>query len=98
MKYPIHPRDILAWMIWGTLFIHGLWSWVFENYVCNIVYVTPGSNVIKGMLGEEQSIYACGRIFGDWIVWVPTALVVLWLLLLVVAHRHARERNSGLHP
>jgi len=90
---PPHKRDILAKLIWGILFVNEVWSLGFENYVCNIVYSTPGSQVIDGMLGE-QSIYVCGRIFGDHVVWIPTAISFGLILWAVVLHQRARARVS----
>lgn len=91
---PPDPSDILAKLIWGVLFVNEAWSFGFENYVCNIVYSTPGSEVIDGMLGEEQSIYACGRIFGENVVWIPTALSMGLVLWAVVMHQRARNRMA----
>lgn len=89
---PPHPSDLLAKLIWGILFVNEAWSFGFENIVCNIVYSTPGSEVIDGMLGNEQSIYACGRIFGENVVWIPTALSMMLVLWAVVQHQRAKAR------
>lgn len=89
---PPHKSDILARVIWSILFINELWSLGFENYVCNIYYQTPGRLVIDGMLGHGQSIYACGRVFGDNVVWIPTALSLAVILWAVVLHARAKDR------
>lgn len=91
---PIHKADLLAKVIWGILFINETWSLGFENFTCNIVYSTPGSEVIDGMLGHGQSIYACGRIFGDNVVWIPTALSLAVILWAVVQHARAKDRMT----
>jgi hypothetical protein len=89
---PPHKDDLLAKAVWGILFINEVWSLGFENFTCNIVYSTPGSAVIDGMLGTAESIYACGRVFGDNVVWIPTAISMVLILWLVVAHERARSR------
>lgn len=92
---PPHKDDLLAKVIWGILLISEAWALGFENYVCNIVYATPGSEVLAGMMGE-QSIYACGRIYGDTIVWIPTALQIALMLWAVWAHDRAKKRIASL--
>lgn len=91
--FPPHPKDIMAKGMCLFLWIGEAYM-LAENWLCNIALPTAGSVVLEGKISGEGSIYACGRVIGEWVVWGPTSMQLAIMVWLVWMHQRARARLS----
>lgn len=47
---------------------------------------------IEGKISSEGSIYACGRVIGEWVVWGPTSMQLAVMVWLVWMFQRAKDR------
>lgn len=92
--WPPNPKDVMAKGMCLFLWIGELYM-LAENWLCNIALPTAGSAVLEGKISGEGSIYACGRVIGEWVVWGPTSMQLAVMAWLVWMHAKAKHRNGS---
>lgn len=89
--WPPNPKDVMAKGMCLFLWIGEAYM-LAENWLCNIYLPTAGSVVLESKISGEGSIYACGRVIGEWVVWGPTSMQLAVMVWLVWMFSRAKAR------